>query len=106
MLGVGVVDRDDGKLEHAFLSHGAQPDHSGGGLFGSADHVFERVGALSVENRDQVGAIVHGDVRLMVDGGENVVIVSIVVLALDGEHGNAVIANQAGGHIILRRQGI
>ena len=67
VLGVGVVDRDDGKLQHAFFRHGTQANDAGGGLFGSADHVVERVGALGVQNRDQVGAIVHGDVRLVVD---------------------------------------
>ena len=27
MLGVGVIDRDHGKRQHAFLLHGAEPDH-------------------------------------------------------------------------------
>ena len=63
---------------------------------------FERVGALGVEDGDQVGAVVHGDVRLVIDGGEDVVVVGVVVLALDGEDGNVVVADQAGGDVILR----
>ncbi len=65
---------------------------------------FERVGALGVQDGDQVGAIVHGDVRLVVDGGEDVVVISVVVLALDGEDGNVVIADQARGNVILSRE--
>src|SRR5271165_1329470 len=104
MLGVGVVDGDDGELEDAFLGHGAQADDAGGGLFGSSDHVGEPVGALGMQKRDQVGAVVHGDVGLVVDGGEDMVVVSIVVFALDGEDGNVMVADEAGSHVILRGQ--
>ncbi len=104
MLGVGVVHGDDGELQHAFLRHGAQADDAGRGLFRAADHACERVGALGVQHRDQVGAVIHRDVRLVVDGREDMVVVSVVVLALDGEDGNVVVAHQAGGDIILRRQ--
>ena len=106
MLGVGVVHGDDGKLQHAFLRHRAQANHAGRGFFGAADHAFESVGALGVQNRDQVGAIVHGDVRLVIDGGQDVVVVGVVVLALDGEDRNALIAHQAGGNIVLGRERI
>ncbi len=102
VLGVGVVDRDDRELQHAFLRHRAQADDAGGGLFGAADHAVERVGALGVQDGDQVGAIIHGDVRLVIDGGQDVVVVGVVVLALDGEDGNVVVADQAGGDVILR----
>src|SRR5271165_3380896 len=56
MLGVGVVDGDDGELQDAFLGHGAQADHAGGGLFGAADHIGQTVGALGMQKRNQVGA--------------------------------------------------
>ena len=106
MLGVRVVDRNDGKLQHAFLRHGTQADHSGRGLFRSANHVFESVGALGVQDRHQVGAIVHRDVWLVIDRGQNVVVVGVVVLALDGVDGNVVVAYQAGRHVILGGQRI
>src|SRR6266576_4457673 len=83
VLGIGVVDGDDGKLQHAFLSHGAQADDAGRGLFRAADHAFESVGALGVEKANQVGAVVHGDLRLVIDGGQDVVVVGVVVLNLD-----------------------
>ena len=106
MLGVGVVDGDDGELEHAFLGHRAQADDAGRRFFGAADHAFESVGALGVQKADQIGAVVHGDLRLVIDGGEDVVVVGIVVLTLDGEHGNVVVADQRGGDVILRRERI
>ena len=57
---------------------------------------------LVCENGDQVGAVVHGDVRLVVDGGQDVLVVGVVVLALDGEDGDVVVAHQAGGDVVLR----
>ena len=106
VLGVGIVDRDDGITQHAFLRHGAQADDAGGGLFGAADHAVQRVVALGVQDGDQVGAVIHGDMRLVVDGREDVAVVGVVVLALDGEDGNVVIAHQAGGDVILRGERI
>ncbi len=102
MLGIRIVDCDDWKFQHALFGHRAQPDYAGCGLFRSADDIIESIGALGVQNRDQVGAIVHGDVRLVIDGGQNMVVVGVVVLALDGVNRYIVVAYQAGGHVILR----
>ena len=101
VLGVGVVDRDDGEAQHAFLGHGAQADDAGGGFFRAADHAFERVLTLGVQQGDQVGAVIHGDLGLVVDGGQDVTVVGVVVLALDGKDRNVVIAHQAGSDVIL-----
>ena len=57
---------------------------------------------LVCSNGDQVGAIVHGHVRLVIERRENVLVVGVVVLALDGVDRNAVIAHQRGGDVILR----
>ncbi len=102
MLGVSVVHGDDGILQHAFLRHGAQPDHAGGGLFGAADHAGNASWRLVCRHRHQVGAVVHGDLRLVIERRHDVRVIGVVVLALDGEDRNAVIAHQAGGNIILR----
>jgi len=51
---------------------------------------------------DQVSAVIHGDVRLVIERGHDVRVVGVVVLALDRENGNVVVANQASGHIVLR----
>ena len=101
VLGVGVIDRDDGETQYAFFGHGAQADHAGRGFFGAADHAFERVLALGVQQGDQVGAVVHGDLGLVVDGGQDVAVISVVVLTLDGEDRNIVVAHQAGSNVVL-----
>ncbi len=90
-----------GKRQHALLGHGAQADHARGGFFGAADHAFEGVLALGVQQGDQVGAVVHGDVGPVVDGGQNVAVIGVVVLALDGEDRNIMIAHQAGSNVVL-----
>ena len=102
MFGVGIVHRDDWEAQHAFLGHGAKPNHAGGGLFSSADHAFESVFPLGVQHRNQIGAVVHCDMRSVIDGGHNVAVVAFAVFTLDGEHGNVVLAHQTGGHVILR----
>ena len=63
MLGQRVVDRHDGVLQYAFLGHGAQADDAGGGLFGAAHDVRRQILPLGVQQRNQVRAVVHGDVR-------------------------------------------
>src|SRR5579864_856824 len=102
VLGVGVVDGDNGILQHAFFRHSAQANDAGGGFFGAADHAFERVLALGMEHADQVGAVVHGDVRLVIERGEDVVVVGVVVLALDRENRDVVVAHQRSRDVILR----
>ena len=106
MLGIGIVDRNDRIAQHSFLGHGAQADHPGGRLFRSPNDAVYHVRAFGVQNIHQVGAIVHGDVRLVIDGRQDVLVISLVVLALDGEHRDVVVAHQAGGHIVLGRQRI
>ncbi len=106
VLGVSIVDGNNGELQHAFLGHCAQADDAGGRFLGSADHAFKRVGALGVQNRDEIGAVVHRNVRLVVDGGQDVVVIRVVVLALDGKHRNVVIADKRCGNIILGRKRI
>src|SRR6185312_11097596 len=75
-------------------------------LFGAANHAVERVLPLGKQNADQISAVVHRDVRFVINRGQNVVVVGLVVLALDGENRNAVVAYQAGGDIILRGERI
>ncbi len=42
----------------------------------------------------------------VIEGGEDVVVISVIVFALDGENRNAAVADQAGGNVILRRERI
>src|SRR6202162_4262847 len=56
MFGVSIVDRHDRIAQHAFLSHGAQANHTGGRLLGTADHILQLRCALGVQHGDEVGA--------------------------------------------------
>ena len=49
----------------------------------------------------KIRAVIHGDVRFVIDRGHDVLVVRIVVLAFDGKHRNPLITHQAGGNIIL-----
>ena len=102
MLGLRVVHGDHRILQRAILGHGAQADHAGGGLFRAADDVGHQMLVLGEQQRHQVRAVVHGDLRLVIDRGVQVRVVGGVVFALDGKRGNRVILDQRGGHFILR----
>ena len=52
--------------------------------------------------RHEVGAVVHRDVRFMIEGGGDVLVVGVGVFAVDGVDGDAEVVNQAGGHVVLR----
>ncbi len=104
MLGVGVVDGHDRITQHAFLGHGAQANHAGGRLFGAADYIRQFGRALGVQNRHQVGAVIHGELRPVIDRRHDVRIVAVVVLTLDGENRNVVIADETRGNVILSGQ--
>ena len=104
MLGVGVVDGDDGEHQAALGLQRLEADDAGGGLLGAADDVGGHVGALAVEHADDVGAVVHGDVGPVVDAGVDVRVVGLVVLALDGVDADAVVLDERGGDVVLRGQ--
>ena len=101
MLGHGVVDRHDGEQQHALLGHGAQANDSGGGFLGSSDHARGDLFAAGMKRVDQIGAVVHCHLGLMVERGGEVRVVALVVLSLDGVNRNAVVADQGGRDVIL-----
>src|ERR1022692_5274061 len=91
MFGERVVDGNDRELQRAVLRHGVQTNDAGGGLFGAADHVLDLVGALGEKLGDQVRAVVHGDLRMVIERRVDVRVVRGVVFALDGVGGDAVV---------------
>src|SRR5450631_879926 len=101
MLGVGVVHGHDRILQNTFLGHGTQSNYASGRLFGSTNHVRQFRLALGVQHGYEVRAIVHGELRFVIDRRHNVRIVGIVVLAFDRKNGNVVVAHQTGGYVIL-----
>lgn len=53
---------------------------------------------------DEVGPVVHGDVRVELEGGRHVLVVSDRIFAVDGLDGRSVVGHEAGGDIVLRGQ--
>ena len=104
MLGLRLVDGDDGVFERFLLRHGLEADYARRGFFGAADDGCKRVGTAFVDASDDVCAIVHGDLGLGVDDRIDVVVVGFSVLALDGENRYAVVLDERGGGIVLRRE--
>ena len=91
MLGVRVVHRDHRERQHALALHRAQPDDARGRLLRAADHVRGQVLVRAVELGDEVGAVVHRELRAR---GEDRLDVPVVLF------------DQRGGGLVLRRQRI
>lgn len=53
-----------------------------------------------------IGAIVHGQLRPMLDGLVDMAVVGLIVLTLDGKDWHAVLDHQRRGCFILRAQGV
>ncbi len=64
-------------------------------------HIVQALQGDEDERRNQVGAVIHGDMRLVLQGGDNVLVVGIVVLAADGVDGNAEVVDEAGSDVVL-----
>ncbi len=102
VLGLGLVDGHDRVLQRTVGRHGRKADDAGGGLFSAADDVLEHLGLLGVDAAHDVGAVVHGHLRLVRDGLVDVLVVRLGVLALDRVGANAILRNECRGHVILR----
>ena len=102
VLGVGLVDRDDREGELALGLERLEPDDAGRRLLGPAEDLAQLVATVLVQDADHVGPVVHRQLRPVVDRGRDVRVVRLVVLAADGEDGNAVLGDERCGHVVLR----
>ncbi len=59
---------------------------------------------LLVEQRHEVAAVVHGDLRVGVRDGVEVRVVRVAVLAAPGERADAVARDERGGDVVLGRE--
>jgi len=59
-----------------------------------------------VEFVDQVAAVIHGDVGLVIDGGFDVLIIGFSVFGADGEYGNFEIPHQRRRDVVLGAEGV
>ena len=105
VLGQGVVDGDDREGEVARGLHGAQALDARGRLLGAADDVLEELAPVADDAGDEIAAVVHGDVGLVIERGLDVLEVGGAILALDGVDGDALV-DQRRGDVVLRAQGI
>ncbi len=64
-------------------------------------HVVQPLQSDEHHRRHQIGAVVHGDVRLVRQGGDDVFVIGVVVLFADGVDGDAEVLHETGGDIIL-----
>ena len=66
--------------------------------------VLEPVQGDEDHGADEVGAVVHRDVRLVLQGRGDVPVVARLVLALDGVDGDVEVVDQAGRDVVLGRE--
>ena len=66
VLGLGLVDRHDREAERLVGGHRLEPDDAGRRLLGAGEDLLDLVGPLAVEQRDEVAAVVHRDLRMRV----------------------------------------
>src|SRR5205085_2612815 len=78
-----------------------ETNHSGGGFFGAGDDVADEIGAFGEQHGDEICAIIHGHLRLVIEGGAQMRVVGIVVFAFDGVSGNTEVAIQRGCDFVL-----
>ncbi len=70
------------------------------------EHFGQQVGVLRMERRDEVAAVVHGDLGLGGDDGFEVLVIGLVVLALDGVGRHAEVGGEPGGDVVLGAEGV
>ena len=101
MFGHGIIDGDDGEFQRAFRGHGAQADHTGRRFFRAAAHAGDQIGAGLVNRTDQIGAVIHGDTRLVIQCRVDMLIVDIIRLATNRIDRYSIMFHQCGRHIIV-----
>ena len=101
MLRRRVVDGHDRHPQGAVGSHRLESDDARGCLLRRADHLD--VSSISVEECGQVGAIVHGDRRGVIQDRVDVLVIGVGILAADGKDRDA-LGDQGRGDVILSGQ--
>ena len=104
VLRVRVVDGNYRKAERPVTLERLQANDAGRRLLHAAEDVAELLAAMRVEDADHVGTVVHRQLRLVVDGGLDVAVVGVVVLALDRKDGDVELVDQRGGDLVLSRE--
>ena len=129
MFGIGIVHRDDGKLQHPVPFHAPEPDHPGRGLLRAPQHAGQKglfflfrqtlpplanggvqfvplIQGDEVKGAHQIRTVIHGEVGLVLEGSEDVIVVSGVILSLYGKNRDFIIRHQRRGHVVLGGKGV
>ena len=106
MLGIGIVDGNYGELQDAVLGHTPEPNDAGGSFLGAPQHFADQLFPLRQDRRDQVGAVIHRDLGLVLQRGHYVAVVCLVVFALDRKNGNTILPDKGGRGVILSTERI
>ena len=106
MLRLCLIDRNDRDAKHALGLHGPQAKDARRRLLRARDQRVEQLAARRMNDTDQVGTIVHRQLRAMIDGSHDVPVVRVIVFAVDRIDRDAVRANERSRYWILRREGI
>ena len=73
-------------------------------FFGAADDFVQQLAPVFMDRADEIGAVVHRDMRLVIQRRVNVLVIGFVVLALDGVDRYLVVGDERSGHVVLRRE--
>ena len=101
MLGRRVVDCDHGNPQLTLGGERLETDDPGRGLLGRTDDL--EVTPLGVEELGEVGAVVHGHGRPIVEHRVEMLVVGLGGLAADGVDRDA-LGHQGGSHVVLGGQ--
>ncbi len=101
VLGVGVVDCHHWEAQRALGLHCPQPNHSSGGLLHRAHR--GHVGPLGMEQRHQIGPVVHGDVRFGIENRVEMPVITVGIFFAYRKDRDP-IGYQRGRHVVLGRQ--
>jgi hypothetical protein len=104
MLGLGLVDRDDREAEGAVGGHRPQPDHAGRGLLGAGQDLLHLCWPRAVQERDEVAAVIHGQLWMGVGDRFEVRVVGVSVLAASRVDGDPVLRDERGRDVVLGRE--
>ena len=104
VLRLGLVDRHDREAEGVVGGHRLEPDDAGRRLLRARQHLLDLVRPLAVEERHEVAAVVHRDLRMRVGDRVEVGVVGVAVLAAAGEGGDAVLGDERRRDVVLRGQ--
>ena len=105
MLGLSIVYGNNGVNQFTGPGHVPQSDDTGGCFLGATDDISGQFYVVPMKGGNQVRAIVHGNLRLMLQGGDDMFVVSLIILSFDGVDRNAIV-HQGSSHIVLRTQRI